>query len=193
MKSIFVIIFVLSSSFYVNSQDKKDLAKVYFQKALKSYEVLDLDKTTKYLEKSKELNGGITSEKVAVFGSKFFYELGVHEKAEEYFKAYFKINKSKTSDTYKKMLVAYTDNLDAKENPNAVNKLKVLKKEKEKQVALENANNIKNKKEEIVRLNKSIKSLENSLSYISNKNTSQYIAMLSSLNKMKERLNLLQK
>ena len=91
------------------------------------------------------------------------------------------------------MLMAYTDNLDAKENPNAVNKLKVLKKEKEKQVALENANNIKSKKEEILRLNKAIKSLENSLSYISNKNTSQYNVMLSSLNKMKERLNLLQK
>ena len=172
-----------------NAQDKKDLAKVYFKKALNSYKELNLEKTTKYLEKNKELSNGIYLEKVAVFGSKFFYELGNYKKAEEYFKAFFKINKNKSSANYKAMLLAYTDNLDALENPTiAVNKLIVLKKEKEKQDAIDNADKIKQKQQEISRLKKSISSLEKSLSYISNKSSSQYLNMQSTLEEMKKKL-----
>ncbi|AUC86389.1 hypothetical protein CW731_14360 [Polaribacter sp. ALD11] len=192
MKFLLIIMF-FSFTLHSNAQDKKDLAKVYFQRALKTYKELDIEKTTKYLEKSRELNGGINIEKNAIFGSKFYYELGAHKKAEEYFKAFFKLNKNKKSQIYKEMLLAYTNNLDAIESPSSVNKLIGLKKEKEKKEALENAERIEAEKEEVVRLKKSIRSLENSLSYISNKNSSQYLSMQSSLNKMKEKLVLLKK
>lgn len=175
----------------MNAQDNKALAKVYFQKALKSYKDLDLKKTTKYILKNKELNGGITSEKVAIFGSKYFYELGDHDKSEEYFKAFFKINKNKTSKVYKDMLLAYTDNLDAKDNPTAINRLKVLKKEKDIKDKLVIKDNIQNKKNEVSRLKKSIVSIENSLSFITNKSSNEFLFMEASLNKMKKRLAVL--
>lgn len=192
MRLLLTLLLLLTFSFSIQAQDNKDLARVYFNKALKSFESLDLEKTTKYLQKNRELNNGITQEKIAAFGAKFFHDLGDYTKAEEYFKAYFKLNKNKSSQAYKDMLVAYTNNLDAKDSPNkSVNKLKVLKQKKEKQDALDNAKNIAQKKQEVTRLKKSIKSLEKSLSFISDKNSDQYKKMHSSLNKMKENLNSL--
>ncbi|AQS93791.1 hypothetical protein BXQ17_06850 [Polaribacter sp. BM10] len=189
---LLLTLLLLIFSFSIQAQDNKDLARVYFNKALKSFEALNLEKTTKYLQKNKELNNGITQEKIAIFGSKFFYDLGDYIKAEEYFKAFFKLNKNKSSQSYKDMLVAYTNNLDAKDSPNkSVNKLKVLKQKKEKQDALDNAKNLALKKQEIARLKKAILSLEKSLSYVSNKNSDQYKKMKSSLDKMKEDLNSL--
>lgn len=191
MRFILVIALTFLFTTQINAQDKNLLAKVYFKRAVKSYEELNLEKTKKYLNQIKEVKEGIVTEDVAVFGSKFYYEIGDYNKAEEYFKAFFDINKDKQSATYKSMLLAYTSNLDAKDNPVKVNQLLKLKKEKEKQDSLNKIKLLESKKTEIVRLQKSITALEKSLSYISDKNSSQYTSIISSINKMKEKLKTL--
>ncbi|TMM32184.1 hypothetical protein FDT66_01595 [Polaribacter aestuariivivens] len=169
--SFFICIFLTTQVF---SQDKKAIASVYFKRAQKSYEDKDLEKTTNYLEKTREYYGGIVKEDIAVFGAKYYFELGEHKKAEDYFKAFFKIHKSKKSKIYNTMLLMYTNNLDAQENPKWFQKQQE-EKNKEREFALRKAyteakSNFKNKqyKEalEAIKTFNSLKPDVNSVEYL---------------------------
>ena len=48
MRLLLTLLLLFTFSFSIQAQDNKDLARVYFNKALKSFEALDLEKTTKY-------------------------------------------------------------------------------------------------------------------------------------------------
>ena len=109
---------VLSLTFFftilsVNAQDKKEIAKVYYKKALISFKENDLAKTERYLEKTVFYNGGISNKEIANFGAKFYFKNKKFSKAKEYLTAYFKLEKNKKADNYTDMLVLYTDTIDA--------------------------------------------------------------------------------
>ena len=101
----------------VNAQDNKDIAVIYFKKALKSYENKDLVKTEKYLDKNISYFGGIENNEIATFGANFFFEKKDYIKSKVYLTAFFKLNKDKKSKNYTDMLLLYTDVLDEIDAP----------------------------------------------------------------------------
>ena len=114
---------ILSLTFFLtilssNAQDNKEIAKVYYKKALKSFSDNNLEKTEKYLEKNITYFGGIENTEIAVFGANFFFEKKNYAKAKVYLTAFFKLNKDKKSNTYTDMLILYTDVLDEIDTPN---------------------------------------------------------------------------
>jgi protein TonB len=112
--SITIVLFFLSLNSF--SQDNEDLAGAYFNKAKKSLVENDTEKVVRYLQKTKEYFGGITKEEVAVFGANFYYKTKNKILTKEYLKAFFELNTDKTSESYKTMLLLYTDYLDSLEN-----------------------------------------------------------------------------
>ena len=107
---------------FFKAQDKKAIAKVYFNRTLNSYKAKDVEKTTEYLEKTVLYNEGISTKEIAIFGAKFYLENKKHSKAKEYLKAYFQLEKKKKLEEYTEMLVLYTNNLDALENETKIKK-----------------------------------------------------------------------
>lgn len=126
MKLFYSILFLSLLSFSSFSQDKKDIAKIYFKKAKESYLNKDFTKTERYLSKTIEYFDGIKTEEIAIFGSKFFFENQKYTKAKEYLTAFFKLNKSKKTQNYSEMLILYTDTLDAIDNPEKFKKQKKI-------------------------------------------------------------------
>jgi hypothetical protein len=126
MKLLYSIIFLVLLSFTSFSQDKKDIAKIYFKRAEKSYASKDFEKTDKYLSKAITYFGGIENEEVAIFGANFYFEQQDFKKAKEYLTFFFKLNKNNNNESYSQMLLLYTDTLDAIENPDAYKKEKIV-------------------------------------------------------------------
>lgn len=144
MKPAILIITVFFTFLTVNSQDKKEIAQVYFKKAVKSFNENDFEKTNKYLTKNVEYFGSIGNIEIATFGANFYFKNKNFVKAKEYLKAYFTLNKDKKSEGYNDMLLLYTDTLDAIDNPNKFKETKkiispkVIKVKKDVKVILNN-------------------------------------------------------
>lgn len=114
----------LSLSMY--SQDNKDIARIYLQKATSSYEGRDLVKATDFLEKAVKYLEGINSAEVAIFGARLYVEKKQFRLAQTYAKQFFVLSKDKKSKEYSDMLLQYVDIKDA------VDKLDKIEAEKEK-------------------------------------------------------------
>lgn len=112
MRSIVLSLVLFLTVFTSNAQDKKDIAKVYFKRALSSYKAKDVIRTERYLEKTVLYDEGISSKEIAMFGANFYYNNKKYIKAKEYLTAFFKLEKNKKSTDYTEMLILYTDNLD---------------------------------------------------------------------------------
>ena len=126
MKSVILTLFLFFTFLTINSQDKKEIAKVYYKKAVKSFNENDFEKTNKYLTKNVEYFGGIENDEIATFGANFYFKNKNYVKAKEYIKAYFTHNKDRKSDAYNKMLLLYTETLDAIESPVKIKKTKKI-------------------------------------------------------------------
>ncbi|QOD60441.1 hypothetical protein H9I45_13995 [Polaribacter haliotis] len=131
MKYLIPFLLCLTFTLQIKSQDKKAIANVYFERAQQSYEQKDFEKTTDYLEKTKKYYEGIIKEDVAIFGAKYYHEQNNYEKSQEYLKAFFLLQNNKGSNIYKEMLLLYTANLDALENPENNKKLRLENQRKD--------------------------------------------------------------
>ena len=126
MKSVFLFIPLFFIIITTTAQDNKEIARVYYKKAVKSYSEKDFEKTEKYLGKNISYFGSVESKEIAVFGAEFFFEQHKFIKAKEYLTAFFKLDKKKKSKNYNDMLLLYTDTLDAIDNPDKFKKEKVI-------------------------------------------------------------------
>lgn len=126
MRSVFLFIPLFFILFTTTAQDNKEIARVYFKKAVKSYAEKDFEKTEKYLAKNMSYFGSVESTEIAVFGAEFFFEQQKFVKAKEYLTAFFNLDKNKKSKDYNDMLLLYTDTLDAIDNPEKFKKEKVI-------------------------------------------------------------------
>lgn len=124
MKSFVLVFIIFFTTFTVFTQDKKELAAVYLNRAQKSYASNNFEKTAKYLNKAKVYYESIETKEMAVFGAKFYFENGKYINAKEYLTAFFKLNKNKKGKVYNDMLLLYTDTLDAIDNPDQYKKEK---------------------------------------------------------------------
>ncbi|GGG90292.1 hypothetical protein GCM10011416_03610 [Polaribacter pacificus] len=95
------------------SQDNKDIARIYLQKAATSFEGGDFEKATNYLEKSVKYLDGIKSTDVAIFGAKLYVQKKNFLLAQKYAKQYFVLSKNKKSKEYSDMLLQYVEIKDA--------------------------------------------------------------------------------
>lgn len=116
MKLFYTFLIIVFCSFSANSQDKNDIAKVYYNKALKSYNEKNLVKASTYLEKAIKYFEAVKNEEIAIFGAKLYFEKQEYTKAKKYFEDFFLLDKNKKSENYDEMLLLYTDTLDAIDN-----------------------------------------------------------------------------
>lgn len=110
-QTLFFLVLLISVSLY--SQDNKDIARIYLQKAATSFEGGDFEKATNYLEKSVKYLDGIKSTDVAVFGAKLYVQKKNFLLAQKYAKQYFVLSKNKKSKEYSDMLLQYVEIKDA--------------------------------------------------------------------------------
>lgn len=116
MKLFYTLLIIIFCSFSINSQDKNDIAKIYYNKALKSYSEKKIVKASAYLEKAIKYYEVVKNEEILIFGAKLYFETQDYYNAKEYFKAFFLLDKDKKSKNYNEMLLLYTDTLDAIES-----------------------------------------------------------------------------
>lgn len=128
MKFLFTVVLAVFFSSHVISQDKNIVADAYFKRAKSSLVKQDGSNTERYILKAQEFYGGIPTSEFAIFGAKYFFQKRKYNQAEAFFKAYFSLNTNKKSDEYQEILLLYTYNLDALDNPD---KQVVKKKEQE--------------------------------------------------------------
>lgn len=131
---LFFLGVLFSLSMY--SQDNKDIARIYLQKATASYEGRDLVKATDFLEKAVKYLEGINSEEVAVFGTRLYVEKKQFRLAQTYAKQFFVLSKSKKSKEYRDMLLQYVDIKDAVDKLDKIEAAKIKDSTKTKEVVV---------------------------------------------------------
>ena len=134
MKKLIILFFiVLSPCSTLFSQSNSEISGVYLSKAEKNYKNLEIDQALINFNKAIALKDTINDANTARLGVLIYYELQEYEKAFNYAKRYFILEKNKRSDDYQQQLELFVNIKDELDKLKALTVLKEterLQKEK---------------------------------------------------------------
>ncbi|NCP21871.1 MAG: hypothetical protein GW847_07720, partial [Zetaproteobacteria bacterium] len=125
MKKLIILFFiVLSPCSTLFSQSNSEISGVYLSKAEKNYKNLEIDQALINFNKAIALKDTINDANTARLGVLIYYELQEYEKAFNYAKRYFILEKNKRSDDYQQQLELFVNIKDELDKLKALTVLK---------------------------------------------------------------------
>ncbi len=129
-----VLVFILFTNALIFSQSNAEISTVYLNKAEKNYKNLEIDQALINFNKAIALKDTINDSTTARLGVLIYYELQEYEKAFNYAKRYFILEKNKRTEDYQQQLELYVtikDELDKIKALAVLQETERLLKEKE--------------------------------------------------------------
>lgn len=127
-----VLVFILFANALMFSQSNAEISNVYLNKAEKNYKNLEIDQALINFNKAVALKDTINDSNTARLGVLIYFELQEFEKAFNYAKRYFILEKNKRTEDYQQQLELYVtikDELDKIKAQNLLQEMTRLQKE----------------------------------------------------------------
>lgn len=136
-----ILLFFISYSFTVFSQDQSELAKAYLSKAKESFELKEYDSAERFIKRAAKYYGEVGDVELASLASDIFMQTKDFESAKKYLQMYFDLEKNKNSKQYKDKVLAFVeveDQLEIKRDELIAQDEKRIQQEKDSLEALKN-------------------------------------------------------